>query len=155
MDSLNLLYLPAYDRLFQDLFTPSTFEETGWCNERRLVTNNNCVIQHHRTPALPEGITHVSLLQPVFGECMQLCRSDTALERTDNELLAAFCEKMATHYGNLDNDTCRRTRCNDTLNIICSSSYVDLQPAIALRLMVQSYLRTNGKLLGSPNTSLI
>jgi len=73
------------------------------------------VIQHHRTPALPEGITHVSLLQPVFGEFMQMCRSDTALERTDNEFLADFCKKMATHYGKLDNDNCRRTRCNDTL----------------------------------------
>jgi len=88
----------AYNKLFQNMFSPSTFDEKGWWDTAALGMNEECVIQHHRFPAFPAGRTHVSLLHAVFGDFLYTYQNEVARTNEDNEFLANFCKEMARRH---------------------------------------------------------
>ena len=48
-----------YDTLLEKISAPSTFAATGWYDEKLLLSGDKCLIQHHRSPALAVGVTHI------------------------------------------------------------------------------------------------
>jgi len=119
------ILVSPYDTLLEKISAPSTFAATGWYDEKLLLSGDKCLIQHHRSPALAVGVTHISLLHSVFGEFMEHCRSDTVLDMDDNQFVVNFCMKMSEHYKYEDT---RRNEGNALLNAYLGFSIINDNP---------------------------
>ena len=119
----------------------SQFSATSWHNEKILGKDDDCVVQHHRPPATPVGIKHVSLLHPIFGEFQDIFykgRSEL-LGKEESEFTEKFCEEMSAYYA-YENDR------KNTGNVL-------LQNYLGEEFSSVVKIRTDGSIYVSPLSS--